>query len=220
MSEDTSTMPPLELTLIVAVSRNMGIGRNGRLPWTGLNKDMAYFKRVTERVPAFLKQDGKLNAIIMGRKTWDSIRPEFKPMKNRWNVVVSHSHVDPPAQDLDPLKEAVKVGSIEQAVQYLRSGPNAAQIGRVFVIGGEQIYRAALELKEARRILLTNVMAEFESDTFFPLRLPESPSDAAGARWVKRSHEELDRWTEEEVPEGIQEENQTQYEFELWERVE
>lgn len=49
------TMPPpgpTELTLVVAATRQMGIGRNGTLPWTGLRKEMAYFARVTKRLPA------------------------------------------------------------------------------------------------------------------------------------------------------------------------
>lgn len=45
-----SNMLPVELTLIVAATRNMGIGRAGTLPWTGLKKEMAYFARVTKRV--------------------------------------------------------------------------------------------------------------------------------------------------------------------------
>ena len=51
-SPDASTvaMLPVELTLIVAATRNMGIGRAGTLPWTGLKKEMAYFARVTKRV--------------------------------------------------------------------------------------------------------------------------------------------------------------------------
>ena len=44
-------MPPLELTLVVAATRDMGIGRAGTLPWTGLKKEMAYFARVTKRLP-------------------------------------------------------------------------------------------------------------------------------------------------------------------------
>ncbi len=52
MHEDTPKMPPLELTLIVAATRNMAIGRNGTLPWTGLKKEMAYFARVTKRLPS------------------------------------------------------------------------------------------------------------------------------------------------------------------------
>jgi dihydrofolate reductase len=44
-----AVMPPVELTLIVAATKNMGIGRGGTLPWTGLRKEMAYFARVTKR---------------------------------------------------------------------------------------------------------------------------------------------------------------------------
>ncbi len=47
----SDTMLPLELTLIVAATRDMGIGRAGTLPWTGLKKEMAYFARVTKRLP-------------------------------------------------------------------------------------------------------------------------------------------------------------------------
>ena len=47
----TPEMPPLELTLVVAATRNMGIGRAGTLPWTGLKREMAYFARVTKRLP-------------------------------------------------------------------------------------------------------------------------------------------------------------------------
>lgn len=65
------TMPPRDLTLIVAATSKMGIGRNGTLPWTGLKKEMAYFARVTKRVPEtgvrvspFRKMD---SALIMCR---------------------------------------------------------------------------------------------------------------------------------------------------------
>ncbi len=44
-------MPPLDLTLVLAATRDMGIGLNGTLPWTGLKKEMAYFARVTKRLP-------------------------------------------------------------------------------------------------------------------------------------------------------------------------
>ncbi|KAI0448715.1 dihydrofolate reductase [Xylaria acuta] len=219
-------MLPLELTLVVAATRSMGIGRNGTLPWTGLKKEMAYFARVTKRLPSLLNQDGNppaMNAVIMGRKTWDSIPPKFRPLKGRLNIVISRSHAEPPARGINAETEAVKVGSLEQAIQYLRSSSTAAQAGKVFVIGGAQIYAAALQLEEARRVLLTRVMSDFECDTFFPLQLSETCSDAQGggtSRWVRKSKEDLDQWTGETVPEGIQEENQTQYEFQMWERVE
>ncbi|KAI1404070.1 dihydrofolate reductase-like domain-containing protein [Hypoxylon fuscum] len=212
-------MLPPELTLVVAATRNMGIGRSGTLPWTGLKKEMAYFARVTKRLlpPS---APATMNAVIMGRKTWDSIPPKFRPLKGRLNIVVSRSHAE--VVELDPQGKGaaeegpVRVGSLEQAVSYLKTSGSAAKIGRAFVIGGAQIYGAALELKEARRVLLTRVMSDFECDTFFPLQLDESQGKSG---WVQKSKEELDTWTGELVPEGIQEENGTQYEFQMWERV-
>jgi dihydrofolate reductase len=168
-----------------------------------------------------------MNALIMGRKTWDSIPPKFRPLKGRLNIVVSRSHAEqqPLATEINAETESVNVNSLENAIRYLQSRGTAERTGNVFVIGGAQIYAAALHLKEARRVLLTRVMSDFECDTFFPLQLSES-STAEGegsggtGKWVKRSKEELDYWTGETVPEGIQEENQTQYEYQMWERVE
>lgn len=156
----------------------------------------------------------------MGRKTWDSIPTKFRPLKGRLNIVISRSHTSPPSPPIHPETEPVRVGSLEQAVRYLQS----ESATRVFVIGGAQIYAAALRLKEARRVLLTRIMTDFECDTVFPLELSGdgAPGDGADGTdlWVKKSKEELDRWTGETVPEGIQEENQIQYEFQMWERVE
>ena len=163
-----------------------------------------------------------MNAVFMGRKTWDSIPPKFRPLKGRLNIVISRSHssAPSPAAGLDAGADAVKVGSLEQAVEYLRSGSAGAGAGttRAFVIGGAQIYAAALQLKEARRVLLTRIADDFECDTFFPLALSEEA--AAGAEgWARRSKEELDAWTGETVPDGVQEENRTRYEFQMWERI-
>ena len=71
------------LTLIVAATRNNGIGQNSQLPWR-LSKEMAYFKRVTTNAP-----EGSLNAVVMGRNTWESIPAKFRPLNKRLNVVVS-----------------------------------------------------------------------------------------------------------------------------------
>ncbi|KAI0419951.1 dihydrofolate reductase [Xylaria grammica] len=226
MPEYAPEMLPLELTLVVAATRNMGIGRNGALPWTGLKKEMAYFARVTRRLPSPLSQNGNttaMNAVIMGRKTWDSIPPKFRPLKGRLNIVISRSHTEPPAKSINVETETVKVGSLEQALQYLESSSTIMQSSKVFVIGGAQIYAAALQLKQSRRVLLTRVINDFECDTFFPLHLSEVSSETGGGstrRWIRRSPADLDQWTGEMVPEGIQEENQTQYEFQMWERVE
>ena len=155
----------------------------------------------------------------MGRKTWDSIPPRFRPLKGRLNIVISRSHPEaaaaPGVEKLDLDTEPVRVSSLERAVAYVNE--QGGSIGRVFVIGGAQIYTAALQLKEAKRILLTKIDTDFECDAFFSLRLFESQGDS---KWTKCSKENMDAWTGETVPEGVQEENGTQYEFQMWEKVE
>jgi dihydrofolate reductase len=71
---------------VVAATETWGIGKNGTLPWT-LKKDMQYFKRVTTQTQCSTKR----NAVVMGRKTWQSIPPAFRPLRNRINVVISRN---------------------------------------------------------------------------------------------------------------------------------
>lgn len=73
----------MELVLIVAATITNGIGHSGALPWR-LPNEMAYFAKVTSKAP-----DRGVNAVVMGRKSWESIPPKFRPLKNRLNVVVS-----------------------------------------------------------------------------------------------------------------------------------
>ncbi|KAF9874028.1 dihydrofolate reductase [Colletotrichum karsti] len=203
-----------ELTLIVAATRNMGIGAKGGLPWTGLKKEMAYFARVTKRLPAQAPPTAK-NAVIMGRKTWDSIPPRFRPLKDRLNIVISRSHPATPQHPEDVAKGPVKVDSLEQALAFLRGRP-AGEVGKVFVIGGAQIYGAALGVPEAKRVLLTRVTSDFECDAFFPLELG---GDATAEGWRRMGKEEHDGWVGEEVEGGEVEENGTRYEFQMWEKA-
>ena len=177
----------------------------------------------------------------MGRKTWDSIPPKFRPLRGRVNVVISRSFA--PGLPKDPAggpdAGPVEASSLESALEYLRhkkaagvsetttasaSASAASASGRIFVIGGAQIYAAALGLAEARRVLLTRVMSDFSCDTFFPLALGSPTSAAADAttdasEWVQRSRAEHALWIGEALPEEVQTENGTEYEFQMWERV-
>lgn len=153
----------------------------------------------------------------MGRKTWDSIPTKFRPLKGRLNVVISRAFTAPPQDPANPGADPVQAGSLEQAVAYLRSRP-AGSLGRVFVIGGAQIYGAALALPETRRILLTRVLSDFACDTHFSLALG-AEGDGGAPGWRRDSQEERDGWVGETVPDGLQEESGTAYEFQMWERV-
>ena len=73
------------LTLIVAATLTNGIGKNGTLTWR-LPKEMSYFARTTTNAP-----EGSINAVIMGRNTWESIPDKFRPLKNRTNLVISRN---------------------------------------------------------------------------------------------------------------------------------
>jgi len=159
-----------------------------------------------------------MNAVIMGRKTWDSIPEKFRPLKGRLNIVLSRSYLglsrtflagqwEGSAND----KEPYKVSSLTVALTALSLRKD---IGKVFVIGGAEIYKAALEDMHAKRILLTRVLTDFECDTFFPVTL----NDDGKGEWKKKSKQELDRWVGEEVPNGVQDENGVQYVFEMYER--
>ena len=73
------------LTIIVAATKANGIGINGSLPWR-LPKEMKYFAQVTSNAV-----DGRRNAVIMGRNTWESIPKKHRPLSNRYNIILSRN---------------------------------------------------------------------------------------------------------------------------------
>lgn len=221
----------IPITLIVAATKANGIGKNGTLPWPMLKKEMAYFARVTKRVPLpsntgsmqsdTLKQtllEGQSrNVVIMGRKTWDSIPPRLRPLKDRTNIVISRQE----RNQLGTLPEDVILAtditagleSLERAVKQGKAKPS----GRAFVIGGAAIYKAALSLPQTKRILLTRINNGFDCDTDFPIDLDSSD------KWHRQSTQTLSAFIGEEVTQGHQTEGQEDdavtYEFQLYERA-
>ena len=123
----------------------------------------------------------------MGRKTWDSIPPKFRPLKDRLNIVITRS-ADAPSTPASSTAEPVRVSSLEKALEVAQQ--SSLPVGRVFVMGGGQIYKAALEVAATRRVLLTSIERDFECDTFFPVQLGDGGGEST-AGWVKRSREEL-----------------------------
>src|SRR5450432_3210538 len=109
-----------------------------------------------------------MNAVIMGRKTWDSIPEKFRPLKGRLNIVLSRTYLAGQWEGSANDKEPYKVSSLTVALTALSLRKD---IGKVFVIGGAEIYKAALGDMHTKRILLTRVLTDFECDTFFPVTL-------------------------------------------------
>ncbi|MBP8897558.1 MAG: dihydrofolate reductase [Sulfuritalea sp.] len=133
-------MPTPTLTVIAAVARNGVIGKDNRLPWH-LPADLKHFKALTTG-----------HTVIMGRKTWESLPERFRPLPGRQNIVVTRNAGY-------RAEGAAVVASLPAAVA-------AAQGDEAFIIGGAELYAAALPLGD--RLQLTEIDAAFEGDTHFP----------------------------------------------------
>ena len=79
------------LICIAAATENWGIGKDGGLPWK-LKKEMQYFAKATAH-RSEKDDDGKINVVVMGRRNWDSIPLKYRPLKNRFNVVLTRRAV-------------------------------------------------------------------------------------------------------------------------------
>lgn len=137
--------------IIVAHDQNRGIGKNNAIPWH-LPVDLRYFKAITTEAAR-----GCMNAVIMGRNTWASIPPQFRPLPGRVNIVLSRS--------ITKLDDAVVLPCLDDALAYCEKNPS---IQTPFVIGGSQIYAMALAHPHCERLYVTKVFASFDCDTHFP----------------------------------------------------
>lgn len=233
MADDMS-LRHINLTIIVAATPKNGIGKNGSLPWPMLKKEMAYFTRVTKRVPMptntgsvqseTLKQTilegARRNAVIMGRKTWESIPPKFRPLKERTNVVISSQS----REQLGDIPEDVVVAQdilsgLDSLTRLVEDG-KALPVGRAVVIGGSSVYEKALELPQTKHILLTKINKDYDCDTFFPIELKSDSSSQS--EWRRKGIKELQDFVGEDVPEGLVSEQagdeQVDFEYQLHER--
>ena len=133
------------VSLIVAVAKNNGIGKDNNLLWH-LPADMKFFKETTTG-----------HCIITGRKNYESIPARFRPLKDRTNIVVT--------RNLKYSESDIEIcNSIESAIAFAKDQGEV----EVFVIGGGQIYKEVLQKELIDRMYITHVDANFEADTFFP----------------------------------------------------
>jgi len=151
---DTTAPTPARLHLIYARAANGVIGKDNALPWH-LPEDLAHFKRTTLGCP-----------VIMGRKTWDSLPPKFRPLPGRLNIVVT--------RDTGWAAEGATVAlSLEAARDHCPPDSDA------WVIGGAQVYAQALPL--ATSVVITEIARDFEGDAFAPTLGPD---------WVESARED------------------------------
>jgi dihydrofolate reductase len=149
----------MDIGLVFARAANGVIGRDGGLPWH-LPEDLAHFKAITLGAP-----------VIMGRKTWDSLPPKFRPLPGRRNIVVTRQ-ADWAAAG------AFKAASLEEAVSLCHDAP------RAWVIGGADLYVQAAPI--ARVAEVTEIEQAFEGDAFAP-HLDEAWREVFRTRHVSAS---------------------------------
>lgn len=135
----------MQINLIWAQARNRVIGKDGSMPWH-LPEDLAHLKRSTLGCP-----------VIMGRKTWDSIPPKFRPLPGRDNIVLTRqaNWQANGALPATTLREALLI------CERIYPMPET-----VWVIGGAQIYAQALPM--AHKVVVTEIDATLDGDSFAP----------------------------------------------------
>lgn len=135
----------MKVSLIVAMDRERGIGKNNDLMWH-LPADMKFFRETTTG-----------HIVVMGRKNYESIPERFRPLPNRENVVLSRA-------DDYQADGCLVFSSLEACLAHY-----ADETGRtVFIIGGGQIYAEALKSQQVTEMFITHVDHVYHADTFFP----------------------------------------------------
>jgi dihydrofolate reductase len=135
--------------IVVAADLDWGIGKANGLPWPKLRGDLQHFKRITSSA-----SDGRRNAVVMGRKTWQSKEVDGKPLPNRLNVVVTRGELAVPPG-------VVVAHSLDEAIAA--DDPEA-----IFVVGGTVVIRDAIERSDLRYVYLTRIQQRFDCDVRMP----------------------------------------------------
>lgn len=139
--------------VVIAADRAWGIGKANALPWPKLRADQKHFRRLTSAAGP-----GQRNALIMGRKTWDSVEIAGRPLPGRLNVVVSRGT---PAVPPDVLAAR----SLDAA---LAAVAGAEAIDHTFLVSGAGLLASALPHPALRHVYLTRVDATFDCDVHIP----------------------------------------------------
>jgi len=145
------------LHLIVAKDKNGGIGKKNTIPWH-LPSDLKHFKKITTETT----DPNKVNAVIMGRKTWKSLPESFRPLPGRLNVILSRNHA------FEHPKECKLFTNLGEAVTALEADPN---VEKIFIIGGGTLYRQTIN--HCQTLYITQLDKGFRHDAIFP----QIPSD-------------------------------------------
>lgn len=145
-----------KINVIVACDSMNGIGKDGGIPWF-CKKDLKYFAKITTTTT----KPNKKNVVIMGRKTYFSIPEDFRPLCNRYNIIISKTVKEIPG--------TVVTRSLHSAIQECFS--NQHKIDTIWIIGGGQIYNDIMKYYEniVHKVYITQMEENYNCDTFFPV---------------------------------------------------
>ncbi|XP_062316968.1 zgc:153031 [Osmerus eperlanus] len=191
MSSDKEHRRPLRL--IAAVCNNWGIGKNGRLPWH-LPTEFKFFVDTVTRV----SRAGKINLLIWGKTCWYSNPESLFPMSNVVHVVLSKTLSAVP-EYAHFLCRDFKAAVGQTSLPHIRD-----LVETIWVVGGHQVYKEGMEHPWCDLVYLTDVMADFNCDVFFP-------------KLDRRIFIKQSRFPH--VPNEIQEENGIKYKFQVFKRA-
>lgn len=199
-----------KIALVAACCRSNGIGKDGNLPWR-LRSEMDFFTRITSTVldsaPGLAGDEQvKKNAVIMGTRTYMSIPPSFRPLKNRVNVVLSRTINEAPAG------VEFLFRSLDEAVKKLSEVPN---IDQLYVIGGSEVYNESVARSDCDLIFLTKIDADFDCDRFFPSIDLDQYEDITDEKLLEKYRHIIDKY---DIPLDVQKENGLSFRYHLYKR--
>jgi len=139
--------PSIKIAVVAAIGNQEQIGKDNKLLWS-IPEDLARFKRLTA---------GK--AVIMGRKTWQSLPESVRPLPGRENIILTRD------EGFEAIGGAVW-HSLDEAIDYAKQWSENNNQDEIFIIGGATIYQQALQ--ETEKLYLTLVDTDKEGDAFFP----------------------------------------------------
>lgn len=161
MEEKTVHIDIVEKSIeeIVAATKKGGIGKDQTTPWTNKD-DMSHFRKISTET----KDPSKINAVIMGSKTFLSIPPKYRPLPKRFNVILSRKGTD---IQIDKEK-GILMNDLTKSIKYLTT---LDFIETIFICGGGEIYKQTLETTDFQlsKIHLTIINDDVECDTFINL---------------------------------------------------
>ena len=147
------------MKLIVAIDNKNGIGKYNTIPWY-IKEELKYFKKITSHTTDFMKK----NVVIMGRNTWESIPDNNKPLSNRINIVLtSNEHYFKDSN----YKDTYSVSSLEEALTFINQ-QFIANNENIFIIGGEKLYKEAMEHPLCSHLYITEIYETYDCDKYFP----------------------------------------------------